>query len=296
MHVLVTGIDGFSGRHLVPALLDKGWRVTGVGGRKTKARREHPSLTVLSGDLASDLALPDDIDAVVHMAASSPGPGLDVTDADMNLDNAMATRRLALYARDLGVRSFIYFSSLSVYGRISTSVVDESTPIVDPDVYGMTKHLGEIALAEQAFAFPSLAIRLPGVIGPSPVRNWLSQVMERAKKGSKISIYNPESAFNNAVHINDLCQFVLAHLEGQWRGHESITVGAGGSMPVREVVETIIRGTGGGSRLETLDNSKQPFIVSSDKAIKVFGYQPMDIRKMIERFISENAVGSSPAV
>lgn len=296
MHVLVTGIDGFSGRHLVPALLDKGWRVTGVGGRKTKARREHPGLTVLSGDLASDLALPDDIDAVVHMAASSPGPGLDVTDADMNLDNAMATRRLALYARDLGVRSFIYFSSLSVYGRISTSVVDENTPIVDPDVYGMTKHLGEIALAEQANAFPSLAIRLPGIIGPSPVRNWLSQVMECAKQGSEISIYNPNAAFNNAVHINDLCQFVLAYLEGQWRGHESITVGAGGSMPVREVVETIIRGTGGGSRLETLADSKQPFIVSSDKAIKVFGYQPMNIRKMIERFISENAEGNSPVV
>src|SRR5262245_24162252 len=142
MHILVTGAGGFCGSHLVPALLGRGHRVTAVVGR-TRGRLDpaldrNPGLTLIAGDLCGALPLPAPMDVVVHAAARSPAPG--VSDTDMTRDNVAATARLIAYAQEAKARTFIYLSSLSIYGEIAGPVVDEGTPIVNPDVYGQTKH------------------------------------------------------------------------------------------------------------------------------------------------------------
>ena len=54
-------------------------------------------------------------------------------------DNVLGTRALIEAALRWGTRAFVLYSSLSIYGTVTTPVVDEATPIVDPDAYGATK-------------------------------------------------------------------------------------------------------------------------------------------------------------
>jgi UDP-glucose 4-epimerase len=289
VEIVVTGAGGFSGSHLVATLLARGHKVTAVVGR-SRGRLDpaldcNPSLTVVAGDLAGTLPLPARIEAIVHAAARSPAPG--VQDADMARDNVTATTRLIGYAREAGATTFIYLSSLSIYGDIAGPVVDETTPIVNPNVYGLTKYAGETMLREAPLR--SLSIRLPGVIGRGSVRNWLTDVLNTAKYGRTITIYNPDNKFNNAVHINDLCGFVTNLVEcTEWSGHDAVSVGAAGTTTVRRAVETIIQTLGSHSPIEVKEACKPGFTISIERAGTIYGYAPMEIESMIRRFAMEN--------
>lgn len=272
-------------------VLSAGHRVTAVAGRTSLGRLPaellvHPNLTVLRGDLSSDFRLPSNIDAIVHAAARSPGP--DVAISDLIRDNVLATLRLAAHARHAGARKFIYLSSLSVFGRITGGTVDETTPVLDPCPYGTTKLIGEQLLADQADAFATLAMRLPGIIGPGSIRNWLSTVLEKAKRGEPIPFYNPEAAFNNAVHIEDLVALILRLLDNDWQGFDMVTLGAAGRMKVQDVVAAIVAETGGRSLLRLVDAPQEAFTIASRRAVENYGYHPLAIKDMVLRFVREN--------
>jgi nucleoside-diphosphate-sugar epimerase len=288
MHVVVTGAGGFSGSHIVPALLARGHRVTAVVGRshgRLDPALQSRDLDVVSGNLNETLPLPSGIDAVVHAAARSPAPG--VSDADMAVDNAIATLRLINFAQAARAKTFIYLSSLSIHGTITVAQVDEATPAVSPDVYGLTKYVGEVALRDTKLR--SLSIRLPGVLGRNSVRNWMTGVLAKAKANAEIAYYNPDAPFNNAVHVADLCDFIGTLIERtDWDGHLAMPIGAGGMTTVRRAVEIVASGVGSRSALRGHpDPSRTGFTISSQKAQEL-GYKPMEIEALLARFATEN--------
>lgn len=291
-HVLVTGAAGMSGAAVVDALLGRGWRVTAFVGRSAGRMSGRPrggeALTVLSADLASDPLPTMELDAVVHAAARSPGPGVG-TD-DLIRDNVLGTRNLIAHAGASGATTVVFFSSLSLYGRLDGPVVDETTPRVDPDVYGTTKFLGEGMVADMAGGRRrGLSLRLPGILGPGATRNWLSGVLAAARAGRPIHIFNPTAPFNNAVHVADLARLVGRLLgDERWGGSDAVTVGARGSGTVEGIVRLIIDAAGGRSILEVDPSPRPGFVVSSDRAVQLYGYDPMDIDAMVRRFVREN--------
>lgn len=287
MDIVVTGAGGFSGSHIVRSLALKGHRITAVAGR-TLGRLDPslPLVKAITGDIAGDLPLPETIDAIVHAAARSPAPG--VTDADMEHANAAGTERLIAYAARAGAKTLIYLSSLSIYGDIDGPQVDETTPIRNPDVYGVTKYRGE-ELLRNVPSLRSLSIRLPGVIGPHSLRNWLTGVLEAAKSGRDISYYNPTARFNNAIYINDLCDLIAKALtRPDWSGHDAVTVGAAGMTTVQKAIDIIVAAAGSSSKKIPRHEIRRHFTISSERAIRNFGYSPMDIEPMLRLFVSEN--------
>jgi nucleoside-diphosphate-sugar epimerase len=293
MNVLVTGAAGFIGSRLVAALVSQGHQVTAtVSSRQEYLATLSPCLgrlNLIHGDLASELQLPDDLDAVIHAAARSAWPG--VTASSIVKSNVLATEKLIRHAKTTGVRRFIFLSSLSVYGQVSSPIVDEATPIINPGVYGLSKRIGEHLLMGEAQCFPSLAIRLPGVIGPGSVRNWLTSVMQAARAGREIVAFNPDAQFNNAVHVADLAKFVCGLLERHWKGAETVTIAAAGGLCIKDVIELIIESFGGRSQVRFEAPSNKSFIVSSSRAKQFFGYDPMQIEEMLYRFAKENLQG-----
>jgi nucleoside-diphosphate-sugar epimerase len=287
MRVLVTGAGGFSGAAIATRLASEGHQVAAcIGSTRGRLPEKVVLADLISGDIASGLSFSRDIDAVVHAAARSPAPG--VSDADMTRSNISGTRAVIESASSAGAQAFIYLSSLSVYGVIHTALVDETTPINAQDTYGKSKWAGEVMLADGNYGFRSLAIRLPGVIGPRSVRNWLTTVMEDAKAGREITIFNPDAAFNNAAHVSDLADFVCDLLRKPWNGHHAVTIGAAGQTTVQRAVETIVAGFGNRSRIRVDPAPRPAFLVSSARARERYGYSPMHIAPMLERFIAEN--------
>ena len=291
MHVLVTGAGGFSGSEVVLALLARGHRVTAVvrskRGRLPEGAERLGELSVIVGDLSGDLALPERVDVIVHAAAGAPVHGISVS--DLVRDNVLVTRRMALYARRSGVRKFVYFSSVSIYGRVEMAVIDETTPVLDPDVYAQTKRMSEELVAAAENTFSSLAIRLPGVIGRRSVRNWLTGVLAAAREGREIAVFNPTTPFNNAVHVTDLSRFVCKLLDLEWTGSDAVTIGAAGQIAVGDAVRLVVDVFGGRSHIRHETTPKRGFLISSVRACDRYGYDPMEITDMVRRFAAENS-------
>ncbi len=291
LHVLITGASGYSGAAICMSLLAKGYRVTAVKGannsRLPLSTQSDSNLKIVSADLSQDFQMPDAVNAVIHTAARSAWPG--VSTEDMVRDNVIATQNLINSSLKCGVSRFIHFSSLSVHGKIEADVVDQRTPVLNPDAYGVTKRLCEQML--ESAAGPSmacLAIRLPGIIGPGSIRNWLSTTLAKSKRGEDISVFDTEAKFNNAVHVADLATFIEKLLTHKWNGYDAGPLGAGGLTSAGEVAQMLAQAGGGKSAISKDKSPRKSYTISSDWAIQRYGYCPMNITEMIQQFISEN--------
>jgi nucleoside-diphosphate-sugar epimerase len=288
MRVFVTGASGFVGSHLVRDLAARGFAVTGIYRREPGLAADLSGargVTLMRADLAALEVLPEGCEAVVHAAATSAWTGISV-DAIVR-DNVVATGRLLQLAEQAGCAGFIFLSSLSYYGRIAVAEVDEATPVIDPDVYGASKYLGERMLEDRREQLPGLALRLPGVVGRGARRNWLSGAAERLRRGEPAVVFNPEAAFNNAVHVADLGVLVARLLERRWSGFDAMVLGARGRLAIRAVVERLAAGIGVAPRISVVTAPKPAFTLSSARAIERWGYDPMEIGAVVDRFALE---------
>lgn len=290
MRVLVTGVSGFSGSHVARFLAQAGFDVVGLYRRETALLSELyaiPELKLIRSDLVEVAAVPGPFEAVVHAAATSPGPGVGV--AQIVGDNVGGTFALIDAALGWQTRYFLFCSSMSIYGAITDEVVDESSAIQNPDVYGATKFLAERRLAELSGTMSGLALRLPGIIGPGAKRNWLSGVAAGLRRGSTIKAFHLDRSFNNAAHVEDVAVLIETVLRRGWTGFDAIVLGAGGMTTVRGAIERLAAGLGVAVRIETATAAKPSFTLSCRRAIDRYQYNPMDIEAMIDRYAREIA-------
>lgn len=290
MRVLVTGAGGFSGGHVARRLAVAGFEVLAVTRNSPVKPPNEPAAArrfkVIRSDLTEPTSLPDTIDAVVHAAATSIWAGVTVD--RMIHDNVVATQALVNYALSASARSFIFFSSLSAFGKIESTTVTENTPVLDPDAYGVTKLLGEHLLREAAVEMPSISLRLPSVIGRGSHRNWPSETLRKLKAGEPLSYFNPDADYNNAVHEADLSALIASLLKHGLSGTDTIVLGAAGHTKVSRLVDQMAIGTNSISQVRVVRQGRAPFTIDCAKARRVYAYAPAEIDAMIERFIAEN--------
>lgn len=298
LHVVVTGVAGFVGSHMVRGLANAGLRVTGTFRHTPPAEAvTRASFALIRQDLTRLAALPP-CDVLVHAAATSrltQPPGDSISSGDFEQDNVVATERLLDAAAAAGCRRVVLLSSVSVYGHITASEVDEATPLVHPDPYGSSKRRAEVLLEERSGAVAGLAVRLPAVVGRGADRHWLADVGQRLRRRRPVHVYHPTSPFNNAIHVSALVDFVTQVLQREWSGVDRIVLGAGGRITVQGAVERLARGLGVEPIIVHATPSKPSFVLSSRRAIDRWAYLPEDIRSVLDRYAHDLRTQASDA-
>jgi GDP-6-deoxy-D-talose 4-dehydrogenase len=127
VRVLVTGLDGFTGRYVERELLAHGHEVQGLNSDLMNAE-----------DLATEIEAKQP-EAVIHLAAIAfVGHGDSNAFYQVNL---IGTRNLlaalALYAPNL--KSVLIASSANVYGNSGAGVLSEETPLMPANDYAVSK-------------------------------------------------------------------------------------------------------------------------------------------------------------
>jgi UDP-glucose 4-epimerase len=164
--VLVTGAAGSLGRVVVPELARRGHTVRQLDQRPSAADYESVEGDVRNAEVVRRAM--SGVDAVVH-AAAIHGVHLDrFAPADFWDLDASGTFTVYDAARDAGVRKVVLCSSMAVYGRSSErsdsawAVVDEKSPVLPTDAYGLSKHVAETLAgdAARAWGIETVALRL----------------------------------------------------------------------------------------------------------------------------------------
>ena len=106
-------------------------------------------LKIYESDLSEKIEIEDNIDFIIHAASIAQTQFFSTNPIDVILPNTIGTKNLLDLAYVKNVQSFLFFSTCSVYGKVSHSnYIDEETfGVLDPlDVnscYSESKRLGE---------------------------------------------------------------------------------------------------------------------------------------------------------
>jgi nucleoside-diphosphate-sugar epimerase len=252
MKCLVTGAAGFIGSHLCGRLLSAGHSVIGLDAfipyypRSMKESNLAPILGTPSFyfhecDLR-DAALAGFVagtDAIFHVAAMA---GLTRSWTDFELYescNLLATQRLVEAARRSGgLRRFIYASTSSVYGRMSSGDETILTRPISP--YGVTKLAAENlcrAYAEE-HELPVVVLRYFSVYGPRqrPDMGYY-RFIHALLTNEPVIVYGDGMQIRGNTYIDDCVEATLAAVEAP--AGETYNVGGGETANVWQILQKL---------------------------------------------------------
>jgi nucleoside-diphosphate-sugar epimerase len=215
MEVLVTGGNGFVGRHVVSALQRRGEsvRVLALPTEDTRWLEER-GVAVLRGDVRHRDALVgpmEGVDAVLHLAAM-----MDVwrPREDYHAENVTGTENVCRAALAAGARRVVHMSSSSVYGVALGRPADEGFPLRPfPDPYPVTKAAGDM-LVQRMIAedrLPAVIVRPDQIFGPGAHLHF-GRMADRLCAGRGIVVGSGDNAVP-FVYVTDAVQGLLLALD-----------------------------------------------------------------------------------
>ncbi|HIK57397.1 MAG TPA: NAD-dependent epimerase/dehydratase family protein [Synechococcales cyanobacterium M55_K2018_004] len=245
MKTLVTGANGFTGSHLVKALLQRGDQVVAFVRRSSNlSRLADCNVQLAFGDITDCSALQaamTGVELVFHTAAYVE---LGLVDGDrMAQVNIEGTRAVVESARAAGVTKMVYCSTIGVYGDTQGQVIDETfqrTQTTFSSAYDRTKYLAQQIVDEAAKAgFPVVSVMPSGIFGPDDPH--FGPVLQTFLKG-KLKVWAGGDRITGIVHVDDLVSAMLLAAEKAPAGAHYII--SAGELTTREMFEVLSRESG----------------------------------------------------
>ncbi|TCI71264.1 MULTISPECIES: NAD-dependent epimerase/dehydratase family protein [unclassified Exiguobacterium] len=151
-------------------------------------------------------------DTIVHLAAIVHNPTASKElYYQVNRDLAF---QIAKKAKNDGVKQFIFFSTLSVYG-LSQGIINKNTPLNPKNDYGKSKlQAEEEILALEDDTFKVVIVRPPIVYGPGSPGNFRKMLMFFEYLPVFLDIPNKRSM----IYIDNLSYFLYLLIDNEERG------------------------------------------------------------------------------
>jgi dihydroflavonol-4-reductase len=246
MIAVITGANGFLGRHLVEDQLAGGMtvRAVDVHTERLSTLRAGAGLDIFQADICDRDAMKKIVtgaDVVFHLASAH----LSVTLSEdaywrINRDGALALARLCHEAK---VARFVHISSVGVYGAITDPPADEETPCHPDLIYEKSKLAGEEAVLDYArhSGFPLTVIRPVWVYGPGCPRT--EKLFRSLRKGTFFYVGSGRS-LRHCVHISDFIQACeLCSVRPEASG-EVFIIGDAAAVTLRQLLEAMAEAAG----------------------------------------------------
>ena len=245
MKILVTGGAGFIGSHLVKALNKQGHDVIVLDDLSSGSKSNVPKGTkFIKGDVReiNQLNLPKKIDVVFHLAAQ--------IDVRISVDkplfdagvNVLGTLAVLDYARQAGVKKFIFSSSGgAIYGPTKTIPTTERVEVKSSSPYGIAKYAAEqyVSLYSRLFNMGNVILRYSNVYGPGQSTSRESGVIaifsDQLLKGQPITVYGDGGQTRDFVYVEDVVKANIAAMNSPVQGTFNISTAK--ETTINELVE-----------------------------------------------------------
>lgn len=225
MHILITGANGFIGKHLVHRLLNNPGDLLvsrlSVMDLSLEQIPEHNLVHPIQGSFAdADLlnkAFAEPVDLVFHLAAVPSGLAENnhALGVQVNINGTLAL--LEKLKEQGNCPALVFASSIAVYGKPATREVTDDTLPTPNLSYGAQKVIAETLVADYARRqwLKGCSVRLPGIVARPPEPNgavsiFFSDLIRNLSSGKAFTCPVSEEARSWLMSVN-LCVENLLH-------------------------------------------------------------------------------------
>lgn len=280
--ILITGAAGYIGSHVAKHLLETtDYEIMIVDNLSTGSEKTLDTLksirdfTFAKLDLSEfekvdELIKSNDIDTIIHFAASIVVPESVENPLKYYMNNTVNTTNLIKCANQNGVKKFVFSSTAAVYGEpkdIPQNGIDENYPTSPINPYGMSKLMSERVLQDTAKAnseFKYVIFRYFNVAGADinykndeltprigqsfPNATHLIKIASECAVGKreKMAIFGDDfdtpdgTGVRDYIHVDDLADAHVKAVEYLEDNNSDVfNVGYGKGYSVKEVIQSV---------------------------------------------------------
>jgi len=286
--VLVTGGAGFIGSHVAEALIARGHDVTILDDLSGGFRENVPTAATFVSGSVVDHVLVDRLFAehrfahVYHLAAYA-AEGLSHFIKRFNYtNNVIGSMTLLNAAINNGVQTFVFTSSIAVYGSTSPPMSEDDVPTPE-DSYGIAKYAVEMELraCRDLFGLNYVIFRPHNVFGPRQnigdrYRNVVGIFMNQILQGQPMTIFGDGTQTRAFSYIDDVAPMIADAIDRPQSWNQTFNVGADQPYSLLELAMAVAAAMGVAPRIQHLEprHEVQHAHSSHEKAHLVFGVRP----------------------
>ena len=194
-------------------------------------------------------------DAVFHYAAVV-GVARTLANPKLVLNDIHGFEAVLDLAKNTGVKRVFFSSSSEVYGEpFEIPQREDTTPLNSRLPYAVVKNVGEsyFRTYTKEFGLPHTIFRFFNTYGPLQSTDFvLSKFLSAAQADEDIPLYGDGSQTRTFCYVDDNIDFTEKLLDEDLGINDTINVGSGEEMTIRELAEAVIRVTGSKSKIVNL--------------------------------------------
>lgn len=255
MTILLTGASGFVGKAVLKTARQRGLNIRPVF-RSLDLAKGYPEAVLVSGlDGAVDWSKPlQGVDVVIHAAARAHIMRVEALDplAEYRRVNVEGALNLARQAAAVGVRRFVFISSIKVNGEGTAQgrpFTADDIPAPE-DAYGLSKAEAEEQLKQvaQETGMEVTMIRPPLIYGPGVKGNFAS-LISWVRRGLPLPLRDVTHNLRSLVGLDNLVDLILVCAHHPKAANQIFLISDGEDLSTTELLRKIGKALGRPARL-----------------------------------------------
>lgn len=216
---------------------------------------------------------------IIHLAAKSP----PATSDEIIKSNILYLQDIVRYAIRNNIKEIIFFSAVALYGNPTKENLSETDKIERPNLYGVSKLLGEEILKESPIN--ALCLRFPAILCLKNSTNFISRCYLKLKNNNRLELTNPNELFNNFISVESIFRFLTqVKLVEKF---DVINLASKKEKTLLEIVTLMKESLNSQSEIEISDKKSNFFNISTQKAEIKYGFVPYSVKDSLEDWIQQ---------
>jgi len=236
--------------------------------KKNKNLLNNKNLKHIKFNFSENFKLKKNFDLFIHCASLTPYKfKMSKRMIDLNVSGLSKILRSGSKFKNI-----VLFSTMSVYGKISSKILNENSNKKQLNDYGRSKLIMENLLKNycKINKVNYLILRLPGVIGNFiSNNNFLNNIMKNLSENKGVVYKNPESYFNNVIHTYTIAKISndLMALKKKNFSNKIFNMCSTHPVQLKKLIKILKNKLNSKSKLK-ISKSNHSFQISSKKCLK----------------------------